>query len=166
MGYFGIIFFIVATTVDAFFSLKVLFLYTFSGEHTGPVWCMKFSPCGRLLATAGQDHILRVWVLKQAFNYFLDIRTRWNADVKVRQSTFVSGTPKGIHGLFSGYELNSFWNQLHPGRLRFVLLTLALREEQVLVRLLIRDSFFRIYLVFFLFFIFYPNSFLFFFSAR
>ena len=44
---------------------------------------MKFSPCGRLLATAGQDHILRVWVLKQAFNYFLDIRTKWNADVKV-----------------------------------------------------------------------------------
>jgi len=25
-----------------------------SGEHTGPVWCMEFSNCGRLLATAGK----------------------------------------------------------------------------------------------------------------
>lgn len=56
----------------------------FSGEHTGPIWCTKFSGCGRLLATAGQDHMLRVWVLKQAFNYFLDIRTKCNADIKVQ----------------------------------------------------------------------------------
>ena len=58
--------------------------YVFSGEHTGPIWCTKFSGCGRLLATAGQDHMLRVWVLKQAFNYFLDIRTKCNADIKVK----------------------------------------------------------------------------------
>ena len=44
---------------------------------------MKFSGCGQLLATAGQDHVLRVWVLKIAFNYFLDIRNKCNADVKV-----------------------------------------------------------------------------------
>ena len=24
-----------------------------SGHHNGPIWCMKFSLCGRLLATAG-----------------------------------------------------------------------------------------------------------------
>ena len=53
------------------------------GEHLGPVWCMKFSPCGRLLATAGQDRILRIWVLKSAFNYFQDMRSRCNADNKV-----------------------------------------------------------------------------------
>lgn len=41
-----------------------------SGEHQGPVWCMKFSSCGRLLATAGQDRVLRVWVLKNAFQHF------------------------------------------------------------------------------------------------
>jgi len=52
------------------------------GEHLGPVWCMKFSPCGRLLATAGQDRILRIWVLKSAFNYFQDMRSRCNADNK------------------------------------------------------------------------------------
>lgn len=28
--------------------------------------------------------MLRVWVLKQAFNYFLDIRTKCNADIKVK----------------------------------------------------------------------------------
>ena len=32
--------------------------------HLGPIWCMKFSLCGRLLATAGQDCILRIWVLR------------------------------------------------------------------------------------------------------
>jgi len=52
------------------------------GEHLGPIWCMKFSPCGRLLATAGQDRILRIWVLKSAFNYFQDMRSRCNADNK------------------------------------------------------------------------------------
>ncbi|KAL0275096.1 UNVERIFIED_CONTAM: hypothetical protein PYX00_003062 [Menopon gallinae] len=51
-----------------------------SGEHHGPVWCMKFSSCGRLLATAGQDKVLRVWVLKNAFQHFLDIRTKYNAE--------------------------------------------------------------------------------------
>ena len=52
------------------------------GEHLGPIWCMKFSPCGRLLATAGQDRILRIWVLKTAFNHFQDMRSRCNADNK------------------------------------------------------------------------------------
>lgn len=41
-----------------------------SGEHVGPIWCMKFSTCGRLLATAGQDRILRVWVMRSAYAYF------------------------------------------------------------------------------------------------
>lgn len=50
--------------------------------HRGPIWCMKFSPCGRLLATAGQDRVLRIWVLKTAFNYFQDMRSRCNADSK------------------------------------------------------------------------------------
>ncbi|XP_045618033.2 WD repeat-containing protein 44 isoform X2 [Procambarus clarkii] len=62
---------------------NLMYVQEIAGEHTGPIWCMKFSGCGRLLATAGQDHVLRVWVLKQAFNYFLDIRTKCNADIKV-----------------------------------------------------------------------------------
>ncbi|XP_017878096.1 WD repeat-containing protein 44 [Ceratina calcarata] len=51
-----------------------------SGEHAGPVWCMKFSACGRLLATAGQDKVLRIWVLRDAFTYFQDMRTKYNAE--------------------------------------------------------------------------------------
>ena len=41
---------------------------------------MKFSQCGQLLATAGQDTTLRIWVLKNSFNYFNDMRNRYNAD--------------------------------------------------------------------------------------
>lgn len=46
----------------------------------GPVWCMKFSMCGRLLATAGQDRILRIWVLRHAYSYFQEMRTKYNAE--------------------------------------------------------------------------------------
>ncbi|XP_053404218.1 WD repeat-containing protein 44-like [Mercenaria mercenaria] len=48
-----------------------------SGEHTGAVWAMKFSPCGRLLATGGQDSVLRIWVLDSAYNYFDDMRQKY-----------------------------------------------------------------------------------------
>lgn len=41
-----------------------------NNEHIGPVWCMKFSACGRLLATAGQDRVLRIWVLRDAYKFF------------------------------------------------------------------------------------------------
>lgn len=47
------------------------------GDHTGAIWVMKFSPCGRLLATGGQDNVLRIWVLKSAFNYFDDMRQKY-----------------------------------------------------------------------------------------
>lgn len=47
-----------------------------SGHHQGPIWCMKFSLCGRLLATAGQDCILRIWVLRDKHQYFHDMRRR------------------------------------------------------------------------------------------
>ncbi|XP_054268042.1 WD repeat-containing protein 44 isoform X2 [Macrosteles quadrilineatus] len=49
-------------------------------EHVGPVWCMKFSQCGRLLATAGQDKVLRIWVVRDAYTYFQDMRTKYNAE--------------------------------------------------------------------------------------
>lgn len=41
-----------------------------NGQHDGPIWCMKFSICGRLLATAGQDKILRIWMVKDAYPFF------------------------------------------------------------------------------------------------
>ncbi|XP_052784065.1 WD repeat-containing protein 44-like isoform X2 [Mya arenaria] len=53
------------------------FVQDLSGDHNGAVWCMKFSPCGRLLATGGQDSVLRIWVLETAFNYFDDMRQKY-----------------------------------------------------------------------------------------
>uniref|UniRef100_A0A1A9V5Z4 WD repeat-containing protein 44 n=1 Tax=Glossina austeni TaxID=7395 RepID=A0A1A9V5Z4_GLOAU len=61
---------------------KLQHVQDLSGEHTGAVWCMKFSSCGRLLATAGQDKVLRVWVLKDAYPFFQDLRNKYNADQK------------------------------------------------------------------------------------
>ncbi|KAL8567204.1 hypothetical protein ACOMHN_046614 [Nucella lapillus] len=57
-------------------------LQELNGEHTGAIWTMKFSPCGKLLATGGQDSILRVWVLKSCFGYFEDIRRKYE-DVRI-----------------------------------------------------------------------------------
>ena len=56
------------------------FVQSLNDEHIGAVWCMKFSICGRLLATAGQDRVLRVWVVYDAFQYFLDMRNKYNSE--------------------------------------------------------------------------------------
>lgn len=39
---------------------------------------MKFSHCGKLLATAGQNNIIWVWVLKKHFNEFNDLRNKYD----------------------------------------------------------------------------------------
>lgn len=44
-------------------------------QSEGAIWCMKFSCCGRLLATAGQDRVLRIWIVKDAFPFFQVIFT-------------------------------------------------------------------------------------------
>ncbi|KAI6209392.1 Isocitrate dehydrogenase [NAD] subunit, mitochondrial [Aphelenchoides besseyi] len=49
-----------------------------NNEHTGAVWCVKFSTCGRLLATAGHDNMVRVWVLRNHLSYFLRLRNKYN----------------------------------------------------------------------------------------
>ena len=49
---------------------NIKFAQELSSPHLGPIWCMRFSQCGQLLATAGQDKELRVWVLKSSYNYF------------------------------------------------------------------------------------------------
>lgn len=62
---------------------KLQHVQDLSGDsQTGAVWCMKFSPCGRLLATAGQDRLLRIWVLKDAYHYFEELIKKFNADQK------------------------------------------------------------------------------------
>lgn len=57
-----------------------------SGEHMGAVWTMKFSHCGRLLASAGQDNVVRIWVLKSAFDYFNNMRLKYNTEGRVSPS--------------------------------------------------------------------------------
>ncbi|XP_012696914.1 WD repeat-containing protein 44 isoform X2 [Clupea harengus] len=57
-----------------------------SGEHMGAVWTMKFSHCGRLLATAGQDNMVRIWVLKNAFDFFNNMRAKYNTEGRVSPS--------------------------------------------------------------------------------
>nr|XP_032632330.1 WD repeat-containing protein 44 [Chelonoidis abingdonii] len=57
-----------------------------SGEHMGAVWTMKFSHCGRLLASAGQDNVVRIWVLKNAFDYFNNMRLKYNTEGRVSPS--------------------------------------------------------------------------------
>ncbi|XP_022910260.1 WD repeat-containing protein 44 isoform X2 [Onthophagus taurus] len=79
-------------------------------EHEGPIWCMKFSQCGRLLATAGQDKVLRIFVIKSAFTYFQDMRTKYNAE-KVSptpsQESLVSHHSSDNSGLAALDALNS-----------------------------------------------------------
>ncbi|XP_065331895.1 WD repeat-containing protein 44 [Cloeon dipterum] len=53
-------------------------LQDMSNAHSGPIWCVRFSVCGRLLATAGQDRVLRVWVLREALAYFSDMCTKYS----------------------------------------------------------------------------------------
>ncbi|KAI1724397.1 WD domain, g-beta repeat domain-containing protein [Ditylenchus destructor] len=53
-----------------------------NNEHTGAIWCIKFSMCGRLFATAGQDNIIRVWVLRNHLGYFTRMRERYSLDAR------------------------------------------------------------------------------------
>ncbi|XP_048588390.1 WD repeat-containing protein 44 [Nematostella vectensis] len=57
---------------------KLKLLQDLSGEHVGAVWTIKFSVCGRLMATAGQDHMVRVWVLKECQESFEEMRTKYS----------------------------------------------------------------------------------------
>ena len=43
---------------------------------------MEFSHCGKLLASGGQDHVLRVWVLKDFLAFFQQMRDKYNEGKK------------------------------------------------------------------------------------
>lgn len=80
--------------------------------HVGAVWSMKFSHCGRLLATAGQNNIIWVWVLKEYYQFFNDLRSRYenkdrgNAFTTPPRSTMSSMThnKEGDEGGFEGED--------------------------------------------------------------
>nr|NVI79811.1 putative WD repeat-containing protein 44 [Cucujiformia] len=59
---------------------KVEHVQEIKDEHEGPIWCMKFSVCGKLLATAGQDRVLRIWIVRDEFRFFQEMRTKYNAE--------------------------------------------------------------------------------------
>ncbi|CAH8607234.1 unnamed protein product [Dicrocoelium dendriticum] len=50
--------------------VRIKLVQEMKNEHTGAIWAMRFSPCGRLLATAGYDRNIRIWVLRQWYSYF------------------------------------------------------------------------------------------------
>ncbi|KAF7256664.1 hypothetical protein EG68_07016 [Paragonimus skrjabini miyazakii] len=50
--------------------VQIKLIQEMKNEHIGAIWAMRFSPCGRLLATAGYDRSIRIWVLRQWYSYF------------------------------------------------------------------------------------------------
>ncbi len=48
----------------------IRFAQELDSQHLGPIWCIRFSRCGQLLATAGQDTTIRIWVVKDAYKQF------------------------------------------------------------------------------------------------
>lgn len=40
------------------------------------IWCMKWSSCGQLLATAGADHLIRIYCCHKAWKYFSQLRIK------------------------------------------------------------------------------------------
>lgn len=81
-------------------------LQDMSGVHTGAVWTMKFSPCGKLLATGGQDNMLRIWVLKAAYPHFDDMRTKY-ADVRVSPAPSI----ESLNSIVSENSVGDFLTQ-------------------------------------------------------
>ncbi|XP_020819077.1 WD repeat-containing protein 44 isoform X2 [Phascolarctos cinereus] len=79
-----------------------------SGEHMGAVWTMKFSHCGRLLASAGQDNVVRIWTLKNAFDYFNNMRMKYNTEGRVSpspsQESLNSSKSDTDAGVYSGAD--------------------------------------------------------------
>ncbi|CAB4024963.1 WD repeat-containing 44 [Paramuricea clavata] len=56
---------------------KLNIIQDFSGKHQGAVWTMKFTSCGKLLSTAGQDKVVHVWVLKTEKDFFEQMRNKY-----------------------------------------------------------------------------------------
>jgi len=64
---------------------NILKMQDLTGHHQGTVWVMKFSKCGRLLATAGRDKVVNMWVLRTALPHFQQKREHQNPDIEHRE---------------------------------------------------------------------------------
>ena len=50
---------------------------------------MKFSPCGKFLATAGKDTKIKVWILRSYYKYYKDLIKNYNNNGKVYPEMFL-----------------------------------------------------------------------------
>uniref|UniRef100_A0AAF5D6Q1 WD repeat-containing protein 44 n=1 Tax=Strongyloides stercoralis TaxID=6248 RepID=A0AAF5D6Q1_STRER len=57
-----------------------------NNEHSGAIWVVKFSVCGKLIATAGKDGIVRVWCMNDSVEEFQNMKERYR-NVTGRSST-------------------------------------------------------------------------------
>jgi WD40 repeat protein len=46
-------------------------------QDSRALWVMEFSICGRLLATAGQDSVVKVWVLRNSYHFFHELQIKY-----------------------------------------------------------------------------------------
>ncbi|CAF1563152.1 unnamed protein product [Rotaria magnacalcarata] len=83
---------------------KTQLLQTIVNAHNGPIWCMKFSPDGQLLATGGQDSLLKVWVLKSAQPHFDDF-SRMTADPSKQQNEILTRRFHEFHQTISSESI-------------------------------------------------------------
>ena len=73
---------------------------------------MRFSQCGQLLATAGKDTILQIWVLKTAYHYFKDMRNRYTSDAGANASptnSYENVISDQMESEDKSYQVHDFW---------------------------------------------------------
>ena len=61
-----------------------------SHQHNLAIWCLKFSTCGKYLAAAGQDKIIRVWVLRCEFETLNVLNTSKSSAANVHNLSYAS----------------------------------------------------------------------------
>lgn len=64
-------------------------------DGRGAIWCMKFSNCGKLLAAAGQDHMMRVYCAQKSWKYFTQLRNKASGQHISPSSTKERGSLNG-----------------------------------------------------------------------
>ncbi|CAJ0583048.1 unnamed protein product, partial [Mesorhabditis spiculigera] len=89
-------------------------------EHTGAVWVVRFSVCGRLMATAGQDTIIRIWVAKAHVRHFEALRDRYmkRADCPPEDMFERAMSDSEVFRAPSSVDAESDHNYLQPIRLK------------------------------------------------
>ncbi|KJE92034.1 WD repeat domain-containing protein, variant [Capsaspora owczarzaki ATCC 30864] len=73
-----------------------------SGLHVGAIWTVKFSFCGRLMATAGQDTVVRVWSVKDTGPFLEEMKRKFGRtdapETASSSSSSSASRPASTHG--------------------------------------------------------------------